>query len=159
MPKCKEDILIMYAKWYQKNSNCEFAKTLNEVERAISKEMVNGLTTKIFDYISLAERLKIAVAIITGTRRNMVERWKKTVQKKDVTSLKVDSIKLRIKLKELRESHGFTHQELSKKVGISRSAIHSWESFWTNPNLDNLLTLAEFYMISLNDLLLQCLYN
>ncbi len=153
MPKSKEMIIEMYAKWYQKNKKSDFAKTLNEMEKAISKEMIN----EVIDYLALAESFNVAVVEIVGARRNMVERWKKTVQKRDGTKYQIDSNKLRIKLKKLRIFNGLSHQELSKKTGISRSSIYSWEQSWTNPNIDHLLTLSEFYEVSLNELLLECL--
>lgn len=153
--KHKEDDLRLFAKWFQDNRKDNFIKKLSELEIAIAEAM----TQDYVDYIVLAKTFKVGVVDINGTRRNMVDRWKKLITKPDVGKFKIDNDKVRAKLKSLRESHGYTIQEVAKKTDISRSAILSWERLWTNPNLDCLLTIAEFYKISLNDFLKECLHE
>lgn len=138
MGKHKNDDLQLFAKWYKGNKEVEFVKNLNEIELAIAEAM----TKEYIDYIVLANQFKVGVVIITGTRRNMVDRWKKLVAKANVGQFRIDNDKVRNKLKLLREEHGYTIQELSKKTNISRSAILSWERLWNNPNLECLLTMA-----------------
>lgn len=65
--------------------------------------------------------------------------------------------KLTIKLKECRLSKGLTQKELAEKLGYGRSSIGDWESGRTEPSLDVLISLAQFfgesvdYMLGLED--------
>ena len=55
-------------------------------------------------------------------------------------------------LKTQRELAGLTQNELAKKTGLSQAAISRWEDDLRIPNIENCLILAEFYGISLDEL-------
>ena len=61
------------------------------------------------------------------------------------------------KLKESRQALGLTQLELAEKLGCGRSSIGDWESGRTEPSLDMLILLANFfgesvdYMLGLQD--------
>lgn len=56
-------------------------------------------------------------------------------------------------LKYHREAAGLTQMELSKKTGISHQNINRWESGAVLPNIDFCVKLADFYGISLDELI------
>ena len=56
-------------------------------------------------------------------------------------------------LKYHREKMGLSQYELSKKIGISHQNINRWESGEVLPNIDFCVKLADFYGISLDDLI------
>ncbi|WGL95987.1 helix-turn-helix domain-containing protein [Arsenophonus nasoniae] len=60
--------------------------------------------------------------------------------------MKIKSIGERIKLR--RKEFGLTQKQLGKKVGVSHVAISQWEKEETEPNGDNLLSLADALMCS-----------
>ena len=55
-------------------------------------------------------------------------------------------------LKYQREVAGITKLELSKRVGTSHQNISRWESGAVLPNIDFCVKLADFYGISLDEL-------
>jgi transcriptional regulator with XRE-family HTH domain len=57
------------------------------------------------------------------------------------------------KLKKARENTGFTQDEVSKETGIKRSTIAGYETGRTQPDIENLGKLADFYEIDVNWLL------
>lgn len=56
-------------------------------------------------------------------------------------------------LKTQRELAGLSQCELAKKTGLSQAAISRWEDDLRIPNIENCLILAEFYGISLDELI------
>ncbi len=52
------------------------------------------------------------------------------------------------KLKQARISTGFSQQEVSKEVHISNVTLSNYERGITQPDIDSLKCLAEFYMVS-----------
>ncbi len=54
------------------------------------------------------------------------------------------------KLKELRKQHGLTQEELSNYLGIKLSTYKQYETDRTEPNIDTLIKLANYYDISLD---------
>lgn len=54
------------------------------------------------------------------------------------------------KLKKAREKTGFTQEETSLETGIPRSTIANYESGRTEPDIENLGTLADFYQVSVD---------
>ena len=56
-------------------------------------------------------------------------------------------------LKEIREEHGFNQLELAEKTGISHQNINRWENGKVLPNIDFCVKLADFYGISLDELI------
>lgn len=57
------------------------------------------------------------------------------------------------KLKKAREKTGFTQEEVSKETSIPRSTIANYELGRTEPDIENLGTLADFYDVETHWLL------
>ncbi len=57
------------------------------------------------------------------------------------------------KLKHAREKTGFTQREVSRETGIPQSTIANYETGRTQPDIENLGILADFYGVSLDWLL------
>lgn len=55
-----------------------------------------------------------------------------------------------IRLKELRENHGMTQDQLGRKIGRSKSVISSYENNVKIPPVDILTELAVIYNVSLD---------
>ena len=55
-------------------------------------------------------------------------------------------------LKYLREQHNLSQIELSKATGISQQSISFWEQDKHTPNMDDCIILADFYKITLDEL-------
>lgn len=56
-------------------------------------------------------------------------------------------------LKYQRESAGLSQLELANKTGISHQNINRWEKGEVLPNIDFCVKLADFYEISLDELI------
>lgn len=56
-------------------------------------------------------------------------------------------------LKQLRLQSGCSQQELAKAIGISQSAINAWETGKSTASADYLVLLANFFEISVEELL------
>ena len=54
------------------------------------------------------------------------------------------------KLKVLRKKQGLTQTELGEKVGVKQSAYGKWENEKTEPSLEKLIVLADFFEVSLD---------
>ena len=54
--------------------------------------------------------------------------------------------------KELRIEKGLSQRDLAKETGISQQAISFWEQDKRTPNMDDCIILADFYGISLDEL-------
>lgn len=57
------------------------------------------------------------------------------------------------RLKKARANSGFTQREVEKEIGIKQSTLASYESGRTQPDIETLGILAEFYGISVDWLL------
>ena len=57
------------------------------------------------------------------------------------------------KLKKARENTGFTQREIEQELGIKQSTLASYEIGRTQPDLENLGKLADFYLVSVDWLL------
>lgn len=55
-------------------------------------------------------------------------------------------------LKLIRESENLTQSALAKETGINQQSISRWESGQRLPNILDLIKLANFYKISLDEL-------
>lgn len=55
-------------------------------------------------------------------------------------------------LKYQREINGYSQNTLSKNVGISQQKISYYESDRHSPNIDDCIILADFYGITLDEL-------
>lgn len=57
------------------------------------------------------------------------------------------------KLKKARWDTGFTQREVAKETGIPNSTIANYETGRTEPDIENLGILADFYRVSVDWLL------
>lgn len=57
------------------------------------------------------------------------------------------------KIQELRKQKGLTQEDLAAVLYVSRAAISKWESGRGYPNIDSLKALANFFSVSVDDLL------
>lgn len=62
-------------------------------------------------------------------------------------------MELNEKLQELRKQKGLTQEELAQALFVSRTAISKWESGRGSPSLDSLKAIAEFFNITIDELL------
>lgn len=54
--------------------------------------------------------------------------------------------------KEFRNERNLSQRDLAKATGISQQAISFWEQDKRTPNMDDCIKLADFYNISLDEL-------
>lgn len=59
---------------------------------------------------------------------------------------------LQTRLYELRKQAGLSQEELAQVVGVSRQAVQKWESGASRPDIENLLVLADYFGVTLDDL-------
>ena len=57
------------------------------------------------------------------------------------------------KIREYRERHGLSQEELARRLGIDRSSVAKWESGCNTPRLAHLLELAKIFRCSLDELI------
>ena len=57
------------------------------------------------------------------------------------------------KLKEARKKVGISQEQLSEKLGVSRSAVAKWETDNGIPDIDNLKTVSRLLNVSIDYLL------
>lgn len=57
------------------------------------------------------------------------------------------------KIKEARKQSGLSQEQLSEKLGISRSAVAKWETDKGIPDVDNLKALSQFLGVSIDYML------
>ncbi|QWG33029.1 XRE family transcriptional regulator [Bacillus mycoides] len=56
-------------------------------------------------------------------------------------------------LKKLRESKGFSQEDVAKKIGVTRQAVYKWENDKSCPDIDNLILLSEMHNVTLDELI------
>jgi len=56
------------------------------------------------------------------------------------------------KIKMYRSQNGLSQEKIAELVGVSRQAVTKWESGQSAPSTTNLITLAEIFKISMDDL-------
>ena len=56
-------------------------------------------------------------------------------------------------LKELREKHNLTQEELAERVLVTRQAVSRWETGVTSPDISALPMLADLFGITVDELL------
>lgn len=56
-------------------------------------------------------------------------------------------------LKELRKRKGYSQEELSQRLGLKRSSYSGYENGASEPNIENLVALADFFEVSLDRLI------
>ena len=57
------------------------------------------------------------------------------------------------KLQLLRKQQEMTQEQLAEKLFVTRTAVSKWESGKGYPNIDSLRNLAEFFSVSIDELL------
>lgn len=65
----------------------------------------------------------------------------------------MDKPKFAVQLAELRNSKGFTQQQVADATGLSRARLNNYEQGIREPDLDTLIKLAQFYNTSVDSLL------
>ena len=60
---------------------------------------------------------------------------------------------LRENLIMLRNTHGFSQEQIAEKIGISRQAYAKWESGATVPDIEKCSLLADVYGVSIDSLI------
>lgn len=63
------------------------------------------------------------------------------------------NIEIANRLVKLRKEKGYSQEELANQLGISRQAVSKWERAEASPDTENLISLAQLYHISLDELL------
>lgn len=53
----------------------------------------------------------------------------------------------------LRTKAGLTQEAVAKKCGVSNQSVQKWESDKSKPTIENLITLSEYFGVSLDELL------
>ena len=56
-------------------------------------------------------------------------------------------------LQNLIESSGKTQNQISKELNIARQQLSNWKTGYIEPNLDNLITIAQYFNVSIDYLL------
>ena len=64
-----------------------------------------------------------------------------------------DDMEFNDKLQELRKARGLTQEELAEALFVSRTAISKWESGRGYPSIDSLKQIANYFSISIDELL------
>lgn len=62
-------------------------------------------------------------------------------------------MEIRAILKNLREKHNLTQEQLAERVMVTRQAVSRWETGETQPNTDTLKLLSKEFDVSINMLL------
>ena len=57
------------------------------------------------------------------------------------------------KLQELRKQKKLTQEDLAASLFVSRTAVSKWESGRGYPNIDSLKAIANFYSVTIDELL------
>ena len=65
----------------------------------------------------------------------------------------MDTKKIGMFLKELRNENGMTQEQLGEKIGVSNKTISRWENGNYMPPVDSLNMLSNIYHISINEIL------
>jgi len=62
-------------------------------------------------------------------------------------------MKLNQKLQQIRKEKRISQEFLAEEIGVSRQAVAKWESGQSHPEIEKLITLSDFFRISLDKLL------
>lgn len=57
------------------------------------------------------------------------------------------------RIQELRKQKGVSQEELANAIGVSRQAVSKWESAQSNPEIDNIIALSDFFGVSTDQIL------
>lgn len=58
-----------------------------------------------------------------------------------------------MRLREIREARGLSQYGAAKELGIDRAQMHRWESGKVAPSIEGLVKLADFYGVTVDQLL------
>lgn len=58
-----------------------------------------------------------------------------------------------MKLFSLRKNRNLSQAELAEAIGVDQTAVHLWESGKTKPRIENLMKLASYFNVSVDELL------
>jgi transcriptional regulator with XRE-family HTH domain len=62
-------------------------------------------------------------------------------------------------LKQLREAKNLTQTKVAKEIGISRPNYHNYEKGLTEPNIETLIKIADYYETSIDRLVNRQYFN
>jgi len=62
-------------------------------------------------------------------------------------------MKFQEKLFQLRKEHKMSQENLAEIVGVSRQAVQKWEAGVSNPDMDNLVAISDYFEVSLDSLI------
>lgn len=65
----------------------------------------------------------------------------------------VDSMVFAEKLKQLRDRAGISQEQLAGQIGVSRQVVTKWENGTGTPKIDNLKALADYFHVTLDEML------
>ncbi len=57
------------------------------------------------------------------------------------------------RIRYLRDKTGMTQTDLAKKLGISRSAVNSWEMSLSSPSIANLIEMSQIFHVNVDYIL------
>ena len=60
----------------------------------------------------------------------------------------------RDRLFDLRRQAGLSQEELANLLGVTRQAVQKWEAGLSRPDMDNLVSLSNYFKVSLDFLVL-----
>jgi len=58
----------------------------------------------------------------------------------------------REKFKKIRESRGYTHSDISKKIGVSKQSVEHWEAGRAKPSTKRIPLLAKYLDCSISEI-------
>ncbi len=67
--------------------------------------------------------------------------------------MRLESVKLGQKLRDIREEKDLKQKEVAESTGITNKVLSSYERDVSQPTLDNLKSLCDYYHVSADDLL------
>ena len=62
-------------------------------------------------------------------------------------------MEFRERLNQLRREKGLSQEQLAEMVGVTRQAVQKWEAGTSRPDMDNLVTLARYFDVTLDYLI------
>ncbi len=65
----------------------------------------------------------------------------------------MDSEKIGLFIKHLREKNNLSQNELAEKIPIGRDAVSKWEHGKTIPDIQNLVLLSKFFGVTIDELI------
>lgn len=52
---------------------------------------------------------------------------------------------IKLRIRELREQHDMTQEELAQRLGVEPPAVSKWDRNLTYPRMDNLMAMADIF--------------